>query len=118
MQYITWFYMLMKDENFTQHVIDRYRGLRESYLSEEYLLSYIDDVVEYLGPAIERNFQVWGYSFDDYVPLSPAGRNPETHEAAVAQLKDFIKVRGEWMDEHIEILRQYSHESKNKKFNH
>ena len=118
MQYITWFYMLMKDENFTQHVIDRYRGLRESYLSEEYLLSYIDDVVEYLGPAIERNFQVWGYSFDDYVPLSPAERNPENHEAAVAQLKDFTKVRGEWMDENIEILQQYSHESKNKKFNH
>ena len=33
-------------------------------------------------------------------------------------LKDFCAQRGAWMDEHIDILRQYSHESKNKKFNH
>ena len=33
-------------------------------------------------------------------------------------MKDFCTQRGAWMDEHIDILRQYSHESKNKKFNH
>ena len=33
-------------------------------------------------------------------------------------MKRFCKERGQWMDENIEILRQYSHSSKNKKFNH
>ena len=40
------------------------------------------------------------------------------HAAAVAQMKRFCIERGAWMDENIDILRQYSHESKNKKFNH
>lgn len=118
MQYITWFYMLMKDEHFVERVIERYRKLRETYLSEEYLIDYIDSVIEYLGPAIDRNFEVWGYSFQEYRPLSPDQRNPDTYEAAVEQLKQFICTRGTWMDENIDILLQYCHESKVKKFNH
>lgn len=118
MQYIPWFYMLCKDEHFVNRVIERYRQLRESYLSEDYLFQYIDDTVAFLGPAIERNFEVWGYTFLEYTPLHPYERNPANYEAAVQQLKDFIHERGEWMDENIEILLQYCHESKVKKFNH
>lgn len=115
---ITWFVMLTRDENFVDMVIDRYRELRRTYLSEEYLLSYIDDVVAYLGPAVERNFEVWGYTFEDYRPLNPDSRNPDSYEEAVEQLKEFCRERGEWMDENIEALCQYSHPSGNKKYNH
>ena len=118
MQNITWFYMLMKDENFVERVIERYRELRETYLSQEYLDSYIDAVVDYLGPAIERNFAVWGYSFEEYRPLAPDTRNPDSYEDAVDQLKDFCRDRGYWMDENIETLLQFCHPSKNKRFNH
>lgn len=118
MQNTAWFYMLMKDEYFVRHIIDRYRELRETYLSEAYLDQYIDETVAYLGPAIDRNFQVWGYTFEEFLPLSPQERNPANHAAAVQQIKDYIRERGTWMDEHIEILQQYCHESKNKKFNH
>ena len=59
-----------------------------------------------------------GLSFFKWDMLSPAERNPHTHTEAVAQMKRFCTERGAWMDEHIDILRQYSHESKNKKFNH
>ena len=118
MMYTTWFYMLMKDEYFVQRIIDRYRELRKTYLSETYLNQYIDDVIDYLGPAIDRNFEVWGYIFSEYLPLDPQERNPADYAAAVQQIKDSIQERGSWMDENIEILRQYCHESKNKKFNH
>lgn len=118
LQHITWYFMLTKDEHFTNRVIERYRELRETYLSEEYLDNYMDQVVEYLGPAIDRNFEVWGYSFANYTPLRPVERNPKNYEAAVQQMRDFIHERGEWMDENIEILLQYCHESKVKKFNH
>ena len=80
--------------------------------------NYIDETIAYLGGAIDRNFQVWGYSFESYRPLQPEGRNPDSYEEAVEQLKDFCIQRGAWMDEHIDTLRQYSHPSKNKKFNH
>lgn len=112
-----WYFMLMKDESFNERIISRYRELRETYLSEEYLYQYMDDVEAYLGDAVERNFAVWGDSFDKDL-LHPAERNLHSHEEAMQQMEDFIHERGEWMDENIEVLRQYSHESKNKKFNH
>ena len=118
MQDTVWHYMLMKDEYFVQRIIERYRELRKSFLSEAYLNEYIDDTVAFLGPAIDRNFQVWGSTFEEFLPLSPRDRNPTDHAAAVQQVMDFIQERGSWMDEHIEILLQYCHESKNKKFNH
>lgn len=116
-QNIVWFWMMKKDEKFTSAVIDRYRELRESYLSDEYLTQYIDDVVEWLGPAVDRNFEVWGYTFDEWRPLDPSTRNPGSYEAAVQQIKDFCCQRGAWMDENIDTLRQYSAESAVKKFN-
>ncbi len=117
-QYDLWFEMLFKDEDFTERCIQRYRELRKTVLSEEYLYNYIDEVVDYLGPAIDRNYEVWGYSFgEEHDLLTPTDRNPRSYEESIADLKQFIHVRGAWMDENIEILRQYSAESKVKKFN-
>ena len=109
--------MLTKDEDFTNQIISRYRQLRKGCLSEEYLMNYIDDTIEYLGPAIDRNFEKWGYSFDSDTLLEPEERNIHSYEEAVSQLKTFIKERGRWMDDNIESLRQYSAESKVKKYN-
>lgn len=109
--------MLSKDEGFVDAVIDRYRELRQGLFGDKALSAYMDAVVAWLGPAVERNFSVWGYTLAEDM-ISPAERNPHSHAEAVAQMKDFCTQRGAWMDEHIDILRQYSHESKNKKFNH
>ena len=117
MQQTVWYYMLCKDEAFTQRLISRYRQLRETYLNEDYLNQYIDDVVAFLGPAVERNFSVWGYTFDKEM-VYPSERNPASHAQAVELLKQAIHDRGDWMDYSIESLLQYSHESKVKKFNH
>ena len=92
-------------------------------MSEEYLLSYIDEVIEYLGPAIERNDEVWGYSYDPSVleygqyRIPDPGQtledvNPGSHEQAVEWMIDYMLTRGRWMDEHIEDLRQYCHPSR------
>lgn len=112
-----WYYMLLKDEYFVERIIDRYWELRETYLSQEYLENYIDGVVSYLGDAVERNFSVWGYSFQEKM-LEPAERNIQSYSEATKQMKTFLRQRGEWLDENIETLRQYSHESKNKSYNH
>ena len=117
MQNCLWYFMLMKDEDFTDLIIRRYRELRKTYLSEEYLYGYIDGCMEYLGEAIERNFDKWGYTFlPEYDPLTPADRNPRSYGEAVEHMKEFIQTRGDWMDENIESLRQYSENSKIKKF--
>lgn len=114
-----WFNMLIKDEDFVEEIIDRYRELRKGVLSEEYLYSYIDSVQAYLGDAVQRNYKVWGYTFgEDYDVFYPKNRNPRNYQQAVDYYKKMIHERGEWMDSNIESLRQYSAESKVKKFNH
>lgn len=114
----THYHMFFKDEDFVEALIDRYWYLREEYLNEEYLLNYIDDVVEYLGPAIDRNYQRWGNMFtgeNDF--LNPAERNPGSYAEAIEQLKNFFPERIDWMDKNIASLRQHCAESKVKKFN-
>ncbi len=117
MQHCLWYVMLIKDEDFTDRIVKRYKQLRKTYFSEEYLNGYIDDCIEYLGDAIERNFRVWGYTFkEENDVLKPAERNARSYGEAVKQLKDFLRIRTAWLDENIETVKQYSKESKVKKF--
>ena len=118
-----WFYMLVKDEDFVKRIIWRYKELRKSVLSEEYLMNYIDETVNYLGDAVDRNYNVWGYSFDPENlnitnRLDPIDRNLRSYDEAISQLKTTIINRGDWLDDNIEVLLQYCHESRTKKFNH
>lgn len=114
-----WYKYLLKDKKFVDTIVRRYRELRKTFLSDEYLLNYIDETVEYLGPAIERNYERWGYTFSpEKDMLEPAERNPRNYEEAVKQLKDMIVDRGAYLDENIEILYALSHNSINKKFKH
>lgn len=117
-QWNLWYQMLFKDEDFTDALIDRYWELRKTYFDLDYLCGYIDDVADYLGPAVDRNYQVWGYTFaDDYNFLTPADRELHSYEQTTDQMKDFLAARIAWMDENIDTLRQYSAESKVKKYN-
>lgn len=118
MQNCLWYFMLNKDEEFNEKCIKRYRELRNTYLNEEYLNNYIDEVVKYLGDAVQRNYDKWGYSFaQEHDMLKPYDRNPRNYEESILDMKEFISVRGKWMDENIETLKQYSSVSKVKKFN-
>ncbi len=113
-----WFQMLLKDEYFTERVIARYREMRKNVLSDDYLYEYIDEVVDYLGPAIERNFVKYGDSFSDeknrYVNVED---NAHSYKEAIDDMKTAIRERGKWLDENIESLRQFSHASKVKDYN-
>lgn len=111
-----WYVMLMRDEIFVDMVIDRYRELRKTYLSDKYLHNYLDETQEYLGKAIERNFKVWGGSFEKGM-LRPRSRDLHSYEEAVQQLKNAITEQGKFLDENIEILKQFCAESSVKEYN-
>ena len=87
-------------------------------LSEDYLEGYIDDVVAWLGSAVERNDAVWGYSYDASQLPSTQRRtpdpgqtlaevNPGSYREAVGWMKGYMIARGEWLDEHIDALLQH-----------
>lgn len=124
-----WFTQLMKSPRFVERVIERYHSLRKGVLSEQYIEKYTSDVITWLGSAIDRNYEVWGYSFDSSL-LSPYERrspsspnadetktiealNPHSFEEAVEWMLDYAQKRGRWMDEYIHTLRQYCHSSRN-----
>ena len=114
-----WYDMLFKDERFTERVISRYYELEKKHFNEEYMNEYIDAVITYLSPAIDRNFERWGHTFlPQWDRLIGPDRNLHSYDEAVAQLKEYISDRHEWMNENIEILRQYSAESKVKQYNY
>ena len=58
------------------------------------------------------------FLLDSRNKLHPDERNPESYEEAVGQMTDELIGRLEWLDENIEVLKQYCHESAVKKFNH
>lgn len=120
-----WFAQMMKDKDFVERVIRRYKQLREGILSDENLLTYIKETEDYLGPAIERNFEVWGYSFDPDMVTSRERRsfmeggldgihtlNPEDYAEANEMMIDYLLDHSHWLDENIDSLRQYCHPSK------
>lgn len=115
--HIVWFNKLMKDPKFVERVISRYTELRKSYLSTEYLNNYIDDTVAYLGDAVSRNFDVWGYTFSKKAENYKTNFMPSNYDEAVSHLKSSIKKRSEWLDNNIDNLRFYCHPSHNKKYN-
>ena len=46
------------------------------------------------------------------------GKQGFVPESAVEDLKVFIRQRGAWMDEYIDVVQQYGHPSVNKRYNH
>lgn len=114
-----WYEYLLRDKKFVDTIVRRYKELRKTFLSDEYLQNYIDETITYLGPAVERNNKRWGYAFgEEYDMLEPAERNPRNYEEAVQQLKNAIVERGAYLDKNIETLYALAHDSINKKFKH
>ena len=102
-----WFEMIFKDSAFIEKAIERYLELRKTYFSDDYVQGYINDVIAYLGPAIDRNYARWTTAFN-YNLLRPVERNPLSYEEALQDLREYFTQRGQFMEENIYSLRQYA----------
>ena len=87
-----YFYYLMQDPHFVQKCVIRYEELRESTLSEEYLLNYIEEASAYLGDAAIRNCDRW-YEGDE-----------SKYYDDIEKMKQFVIDRGRWLDDNLEEL--------------
>ena len=122
-----WFSQLMMDRVFVERVIGRWQDLRAGVLSEERLNAYIDETVAWLGDAVDRNYAVWGWSFDasqlaSYERRNQLGEdgllsfdtiNPTSFDEAVDWMREYMNERGRWLDRNIHTLLRYCQESKN-----
>lgn len=103
-----WFDRLMQDRNFAEKVEERYRELRKGPLSESHIYEKIREGQNLLGDAINRNFAVWGYTFDTKLLVSEGdvSRDPKSYTEAVTQLMKIISARLKFMDENIASLQE------------
>ena len=132
-----WFDRLMMDINFANKVVERYKELRKTYLSDEYLIEFIDETVELLGDSTKRNFDRWPIEISNqakvfeetgdtvydkssdlnvYIKYLEKNKHllkntdgmASSHEEEITLMKNFIVNRGKWMDSNIDSLKQWA----------
>ena len=101
----SWFDKLWQDENFREHVCERYGQLRKTTLSDEHIADKIASYQEKLGDAVDRNFKVWGYSFDENLLVGTGkdgmSRDIGSYEEVMKQLTDTIRERLAYLDKEL-----------------
>lgn len=73
--------------------------MRRGILSEEAITANIREIRDYLGTAVDRNFEKWGYSFlPENDLLSDDYRKIGSYEEAMEQYETrLISICGGWM---------------------
>lgn len=107
-----WYERLILDEYFQGLVVTRYRELRKSYLSDEYISEFLDDTYEYLGNAKKRDFERWKEDYQEKHLLTETEniegilieRNSETVEEEFQRIKDRLRIHGIWLDEALRYV--------------
>ena len=101
----SWIEKLWQDKDFRDRVCERYVQLRKTTLSDEHIADKIASYQEELGEAVDRNFKVWGYSFNEALLAGTtkegASRDIGSYEDAMKQLTDTIRERLAYLDKEL-----------------
>ncbi len=103
---------LMDDPVFQNQIKTRWTELRSNILDTAHINYLIDSVVNYLGPAVDRNFDRWDilghYIWPNFYVAS-------THADEIVWTKNWIAQRIAWLDNNIPGSFQENHSSYNGK---
>jgi len=95
-----WTVRLLQDENFANALNNRYFELRKSFLSSEYLKSYIDSVQNLASEAQVRHYAKWQI-IGSAVGAPEVDYQPSTYAGQVDKFKSWIQTRLNWLDSHM-----------------
>lgn len=90
-----WYERLFQDAYFANRYRINYRRFRNTIWTTEKVHDMIDDAINELGPAIDRNRRRW-YTEDDSLDYSNE----------ITNLKEFLRIRLTWMDENIHLVKR------------
>lgn len=93
-----WWKRLMEDYPYRNTFKSRWRDLRKGAFNTDSVMLYIDNTIEYLGEAVDRNFQKWQILGTYVWPNYFVG---DTYEEEVDYLKGWMTDRMQWIDENI-----------------
>lgn len=95
-----WWERLMEDPAYNDQMSCRWQSLRGDLLSLDRVYGIIDEYVEELGDAIDRNFDRWEVLGEEIWPNYPPFIG-DTYEEEIGTLKWWIARRVEWLDENM-----------------
>lgn len=96
-----WYEQFLNDRIFVKQLIERYLTLRETTLSDEHLEKLITDYEGLLRTSESRNFEKWGYIYMESLIATREDNPPLNFEQSIQRLKDNLKKRLEFIDQHI-----------------
>lgn len=108
-----WYDALIRLDAFEALVEKRYRDLRKGILSDEYLNTFIDETLSYLGNALAREESAYGdYTYLNTVHLERVtgltiDRKRDTAAEEALRIKDVLGLRGAYLDRNITILQEH-----------
>jgi subtilisin-like proprotein convertase family protein len=95
-----WHVRMMQDTIFQNILRCRWERFRLTILDTGYLFNYIDSVSNYLNEAQARHYEKWGHlGLNSGAP--EVGPIPTTFQGEVDGLKEWIRLRVEWLDANI-----------------
>jgi len=103
-----WYIKLLQDSTFTGQLRCAYEEYRQTLLDTVYLFSYIDSIKYLVENAKERHFQKWPI-LGKSGPAPDFGSVATTYHAELDSLKNWIKIRLQWLDTNIPGLCKTTH---------
>jgi hypothetical protein len=95
---IHWWARLMEDLSYRSVFVNRWKELRKGSFNTDSVMTFIDSTINYLGPAIDRNFAKWPVIGEYVWPNYFVG---STYEEEVDYLKNWLTGRMDWIDSNI-----------------
>jgi hypothetical protein len=95
---IHWWARLMEDLSYRSVFVNRWKELRKGSFNTDSVMTFIDSTINYLGPAIDRNFAKWPVIGEYVWPNYFVG---STYEEEVDYLKNWLTGRMDWIDGNI-----------------
>ena len=95
-----WIVRLLQDQSFADAVNARYFEMRKSYLSSQYMNSFIDSIQNQAKEAEVRHYAKWNI-LSSSVGTPEVDPQPATYDGQVTKFKDWIQTRLNWLDGHM-----------------
>jgi hypothetical protein len=93
-----WWARLMEDLSYRGAFVSRWKELRKGAFQTDSIMKYLDNTIEYLGEAIDRNFTRWPIIGQYVWPNYFIG---ESYDDEIDYLKGWITDRVNWIDANI-----------------
>ncbi len=95
-----WWQTMMQDTVFQNRLKCRWEEFRSDFLHTDSINTWIDNHINLIAGAIERNFTLWDDHIGEYIWAEP-DPVPESYPEEIVYLKNWMTERVDWIDSNL-----------------